>query len=69
MLQEVLFLVHTSGDQFDAVCMATALHKMATMEAGGQQHTLQGTEPDLQRLKDMICKLIPGCMPSSGCIP
>ena len=55
-MQEVLYLVQTSGDQFDAVCMATALHKMATMEAGGQQHLLQGNEPELQRLETMICK-------------
>ena len=68
MLQEVLILVHTFGDQFDAVNKSTALLRIAKLVAEGEQHMLQGTEPDLQRLKIMICKLIPDCMPS-GCIP
>ncbi len=54
--QEVLELVRTSGADFDAVCMATALHKMASLDADPQQYKLLGDRPELTRLKDMICK-------------
>ena len=52
--QEVLELVHTSAADFDAVCMATALHKMASLDADPQQYKLLGDRPELTRLKDMI---------------
>ena len=58
LLQEVLELVRTSAADFDAVCMATALHKMASLDADPQQYKLLGDRPELMRLKDMICELL-----------
>lgn len=56
-MQEVLELVRTSAADFDAVCMATALHKMASLNADPQQYQLLADRPELTRLKDLICKL------------
>ncbi len=56
MMQEVLDLVAVSAADFDAVCMATALHKMASLDADPQQYKLLGDRPELTRLKDMICE-------------
>lgn len=47
-------MVRTSAADFDAVCMATALHKMASLDADPQQYKLLGDRPELTRLKDMI---------------
>ncbi|DBA96718.1 TPA: hypothetical protein ACH3X1_015560 [Trebouxia sp. C0004] len=55
-IDEVLELVRTSAADFDAVCMATALHKMASLDADPQQYKLLGDRPELTRLKDMILK-------------
>jgi len=57
--QEVLELVRTSAADFDAVCMATALHKMASLDGDPQQYKLLGDRPELTRLKDMICESLP----------
>ena len=51
--------MRTSGADFDAVCMATALHKMASLDADPQQYKLLGDRPELTRLKDMICESLP----------
>ena len=56
-MQEILELVHSSAADFDAVCMATALHKMASLDADPQQYQLLADRPELKRLKDLICKL------------
>lgn len=56
MLQEVLELVRTSAADFDAVCMATALHKMASLDADPQQYQLVADRPELTRLKELICE-------------
>lgn len=56
-LQDVLKLVRTSAADFDAVCMATALHKMASLDADPQQYKLLGDRPELSRLKEMICEM------------
>ncbi len=49
--------------------MATALHKMASLDADPQQYKLLGDRPELTRLKDMICEwslplnqLLPFCV-------
>ena len=55
-MQEVLELVRTSAADFDAVCMATALHKMASLDADPQQYQLLTDSPELTRLKDLICE-------------
>ena len=58
LLQEVLDLVRSSAADFDAVCMATALHKMASLDADPQQYKHLGDRPELTHLKDMICELL-----------
>ena len=55
----MLELVRNSAADFDAVCMATALHKMASLDADPHQYQLLADRPELTRLKDMICELHP----------
>ena len=63
-MQEVLGLGSTSAVDFDAVCMATALHKMASLDADPQQYKLLADRPELARLKQMICESSFGCTPA-----
>ena len=56
-MQEILEVVRSSAADFDAVCMATALHKMASLDADPQQYQQLADKPELTRLKDLICKL------------
>ena len=56
-MQEILEVVRTSAADFDAVCMATALHKMASLDTDAQQYQLLADRPELTCLKDLICEL------------
>lgn len=68
-LQDVLELVRNSAADFDAVCMATALHKMASLDADPHQYQLLADRPELTRLKDMICELHPMIVATcDGCL-
>ena len=53
-VQEVLGVVASSLESFDAVCMATALHKMATVRSSTQQLAALGHSMQLDRLKRRI---------------
>ena len=57
----MLELVRTSAADFDAVCMATALHKMASLDADPQQYQSVADRPELTRLKGLICEPITLC--------
>ena len=56
-LQEVLALVRISAADFDPVCMATALHKMASLDADPLQYKMLADRPELKSLKDLIGEL------------
>lgn len=62
VLQDVLELVRSSAADFDAVCMATALHKMASLDADPKQYQLLADRPELTRLKDLICERTTLCV-------
>ncbi len=48
-------------EKFDAVCMATALHTLASMRASGQQYAAVFERPELLQLMHVIgeCPLAP----------
>lgn len=52
--QDVLAVVAKEGDSFDAVCMATALHKMGQLNAGERHYLQLATRPEFQRLLCII---------------
>ena len=52
--QEVLGVVEASLEDFDAVCMATALSKMANLKATPNQVDGLAVHPQLDRLKRRI---------------
>ena len=56
-MQEVLQVVKSSHADFDAVCMATALHKMGSLDADALHYRLLEDSQELTRLKDIICEL------------
>ena len=52
--QEVLDIVRGSLERFDAVCLATALHRMAALEAAPERAALTVERPEFARLTAAI---------------
>ena len=52
--QAVIGVVQQELDKFDAVCMATALHTLASMRASAQQYAALFEGPEILRLMHVI---------------
>lgn len=52
--QAVIGVVQQELDKFDAVCMATALHTLASMRASAQQYAALFERPEVLRLMHVI---------------
>ncbi len=44
----------SSSDEFDAVCLATALHRMASIAGGPHMHAHAVQAPEFHKLKRLI---------------
>lgn len=72
--QEVLDIVRGSLERFDAVCLATALHRMAALEAAPERAALAVERPEFARLTASIgarpaiaeMQFPPSFLPGSG---
>jgi hypothetical protein len=77
-MQAVIAVVQQDLDKFDAVCMATALHTLASMRASAQQYAALFERPEVLRLMHVIGEFLstsfekggdfPGCLTSLYCI-
>lgn len=67
----MISVVQQDLEKFDAVCMATALHTLASMRASGQQYAALFERPELLQLMNVIgeCPLAPSKVQySSECL-
>lgn len=53
-MQAVMSVVQQDLDKFDAVCMATALHTLASMRASCQQYSALFERQEVLRLMHVI---------------
>ncbi len=47
-------MVTASGQEFDTVAMATAVHRMAALDAGATHYEFVADQPEFERLLEMI---------------
>lgn len=55
-VQDVMGVITRSANDFDAVCMATALHRLANLNLSETARKLLNEKVEFVRLKKLICE-------------